>query len=415
MSTAVRFLHAFAQSVATMSLYRDGHPARERGIDSAFEQLQRLLESRVNPQFTFLGDEVVYGVEPLRELAQWEWAKRLAGAGIQRLEFDSDVTRDDFEDFLDEVATRLTMATITSAEARPLRSSRIRFGAVGLGDTATPPREGAETEPPAFHYPLQDEAETLRWLHDEVQNTQQLHLAEAEAIVRSLTVAMHSEREMLIPLLRLRNFDEYTTTHAMNVSVLAMALTEYLGLRPLDIRTFGVAGLLHDIGKIHVPRDILLKPGKLTLAERKMMNNHTVEGARIIIGTQEHLDLAAVVAYEHHIMIDGGGYPTFRFRRDCHYASKIVHVCDVYDALRTNRPYRDAWESERVIAYIRDKAGMEFDPQISQAFVAMMQKWEDRIARITESGEVVGGEQGTTEGVKEFGVRGSGFEVTDTT
>jgi putative nucleotidyltransferase with HDIG domain len=375
-----------------MSLYREGHPARERAIDTAYEHLRRVLEARSNLQFTFLGEEVVCGTEPLRELAQWEWTKRLANAGVQRLELDSDVSRDDFEEFLSEVFARLNLMVAGSAEARQMRSTRIRFGAVGLGDAAPRPAARDELEPPEFHYPLQDEAETLRWLHEEVQDAHQLHLAEADAIVRSLTLAMHSEREMLIPLLRLRHFDEYTTTHAMNVSVLAMALTEYLGLPPVDVRTFGVAGLLHDIGKIQVPRDILIKPGKLTLEERQVMNTHTVEGARIILGTQEHLDLAAVVAYEHHIMIDGGGYPTLRFRRDCHYASKIVHVCDVYDALRTHRPYRDAWESERVIAYITDKAGIEFDPRIAQAFVAMMQKWDDRIARITETGQVVGNE-----------------------
>ena len=77
------------------------------------------------------------------------------------------------------------------------------------------------------------------------------------------------------------------------------------------------------------------------------MNRHPVDGARLILQSEEHLDVAAVVAYEHHIMIDGGGYPRTRFKRDCHPASVLVHVCDVYDALRTNRPYRDAWTQEK--------------------------------------------------------------------
>jgi putative two-component system response regulator len=137
-----------------------------------------------------------------------------------------------------------------------------------------------------------------------------------------------------------------------------------------------VAGLLHDIGKVRIPHDILTKPGKLTPEERNIMNMHTVDGARIIIETEEQLDLAAVVAYEHHIMIDGGGYPQLAFPRDCHYASKIVHVCDVYDALRTNRPYRDAWDSEKVIAYIEEKAGSEFDAELAQSFVGMIRNFE---------------------------------------
>jgi putative nucleotidyltransferase with HDIG domain len=247
----------------------------------------------------------------------------------------------------------------------------------------------------AFGRTLSEETDTVRWLHVLVHERQQLHLAVAEAVVRSLSVAMHGDRDMLIPLLQLREFDEYTTTHALNVSVLAMALTEFLELPARDVRTFGVTGLLHDIGKVTVPKDILLKPGKLTAEEREIMNAHTVEGARIIVQTQSQLELAAIVAYEHHIMIDGGGYPTMRYRRDCHYASRIVHVCDVYDALRTRRPYRDAWDAERVLSYITERAGTEFDAAIADAFVRMMRSWEGRLARVSESGEVLGTETGS--------------------
>ena len=83
-------------------------------------------------------------------------------------------------------------------------------------------------------------------------------------------------------------------------------------------------------------------------------------------------------------MLNGGGYPTFRFRRDCHHASKLVHVCDVYDALRTNRPYREAWTQEKTLTYVRDRAGVEFDPELAGAFVRMMQQWEPQLAVMTD-------------------------------
>lgn len=393
MTGAVRFLHTFAQAVAAMSLYREGHPARERAIDAADDWLRRALEVQPRLQFTFLPDEVVCGSEPLRELADWDWSRRLAEAGIQRLEFDDNVTRDDLEDFLDEVAARLTLAAVHSSESRQMRPGSIRFGSVGLqGDDVIIDVPEQFEDLPHSGLSFTEEADTLRWLHDEVNDTRQLHLAEAETVVRSLSVAMHGDRNMLIPLLQLKQFDEYTTTHALNVSVLAMALTEFLQLPPRDVRAFGIAGLLHDIGKVSIPREILIKPGRLTPEEREIINSHTVEGARIIIQTQDQLDLAAVVAYEHHIMIDGGGYPAMRYRRDCHYASRIVHVCDVYDALRTKRPYRDAWEAERVLAYIAERAGSEFDAVIAEAFVRMMRRLETRVTRVTEAGEVVGAE-----------------------
>ena len=97
---------------------------------------------------------------------------------------------------------------------------------------------------------------------------------------------------------------------------------------------------------------MLAKPGKLTPLERKVIQNHPVVGARMLLQSPDPMELAAVVAYEHHIMLDGGGYPSLGDARGAQYASRLVHVCDVYDALRTNRPYRQAWESERAMAYI---------------------------------------------------------------
>ena len=163
-----------------------------------------------------------------------------------------------------------------------------------------------------------------------------------------------------------------------------MALAEFIGLGPREVRSFGTAGLLHDLGKVKVPDEILNKPGKLTAEEREIMNSHPAEGARLILATEEHLDLAAVVAYEHHIRLDGGGYPTLHYQRKCHHASDLVHVCDVFDALRTDRPYRDAWAKERAFQMIRDGAGTEFDPAAATAFLQMMGQWDMRIAELEE-------------------------------
>jgi putative nucleotidyltransferase with HDIG domain len=217
-------------------------------------------------------------------------------------------------------------------------------------------------------------------MQDEVKVTGLLPLVEAEAVVRSLAVAMHSGRQLMIPLLQLKEFDQYTTTHSLNVSVLAMALAEFMALGATDVRMFGIAGLLHDLGKIRIPLEILTKPGRFTDEERLVMNQHPVEGARIILATEQDLDLSAVVAYEHHIMLNGDGYPKMRFRRDCHFASKLVHVADVYDALRTTRPYREAWPQERTLAYIEGRSGVEFDPELATAFVRMMRQMEQQLA-----------------------------------
>jgi putative nucleotidyltransferase with HDIG domain len=195
---------------------------------------------------------------------------------------------------------------------------------------------------------------------------------------------MHADQHIVLPLLQLKAFDQYTTTHSLNVSVLAMGLAEALGCGPREVRAFGVAGLLHDIGKTRIPMHVLTKPGRLTDEEMEIMRAHPVDGARLLVQSEGDLELAAIVAYEHHIMLDGGGYPRPHYPRECALASRLVHVCDVYDALRTNRPYRDAWPAAQTIEYLKIRAGAEFDPDIVRAFVGMLEAGEARVRVLEE-------------------------------
>lgn len=381
---AAKFLNGFAQAISTMGLYADGHPARERVIDSSYGLLRKLQEKDPTPQFSFLGLDVIYGQVALRELKEWDWGLRLAEAGVQRLEFAADTERDEYESFLSEVLIRLVPQAIDSSTRSPERRSTIKFGAIGVKGSEGVVRADELLPTATIQYSLGEEADTIRWLHEEVQISGELPLIEAESVVRSLSVAMHGDRDIVIPLLQLKEFDQYTTTHSLNVSVLAMALAEFIGLGPKDVRGFGVAGLLHDLGKVRIPLEVLTKPGKLTDEEWTIMRRHPSDGARIIYESDRQLDLASAVAYEHHIMINGGGYPTRHFRRDCHKASRLVHICDVYDALRTRRPYREAWDSERVLANIQSGAGPDFDHELATAFIQMMRQWERRVAVVDD-------------------------------
>ena len=384
MSDAADFLTSLAKAISTMTLYKDGHPARDHAVDRAYGYLLDLQDEDERGVFTFLGGEIVWGRRPLRELKHWDWGERLADVGVQRVEFIGPVTRDDFEAFVIEVFDRMSPEPTSSAEVRQGRPSNIRYGEVGVRGESKKVvvAESTKLVTEAKGYSLGEEIESVQWMHGEVQEERQLQLVEVESIVRSLSVAMHGDQSYVIPLLQMKDFDQYTVTHTMNVAVLTMALAEFLGLSPKEVRAFGTAGLLHDLGKVKIPQDILNKPGKLTEAERAEINKHPAEGARIILETEENLDLAAVVAYEHHIRIDGGGYPSMTYKRGCHQASNLVHVCDVFDALCTNRPYRAAWSTERAISIIEEGAGPEFDKDIALTFVKMMRRWEGRVATV---------------------------------
>ena len=206
MSDPVRFLNSFAHSLGVMTLYPEGHPSREKAVDGAFEELDGLVAAGGQlPSFTFLEDEVVFGRERLRELKSWDWGKRLVAAGIQRLELERKVTRAEFDAFLQEVLARLMLSAVDTAEARQMQSFGIRFGAVGVEGGQGTLEMGAASPLPAttLELTLGEEAEAFRWLQSEVQSGGQVPLLEAEAVVRSLSVAMHGDSRMVLPLLKL--------------------------------------------------------------------------------------------------------------------------------------------------------------------------------------------------------------------
>ncbi len=374
MSDPVQFLLSMGHVLAAMSLYDKGHPARERAVDESYEKLQDLVHGEGNRQFTFVNREVVFDRQVLRELKEWEWGLRLASVGIERVEFDESTTRGDYEEFLRDAFFRFKGESLDTTEASYMRHTGIRYGST-LIDTeeGEPPEEIIQTSA-TIAYSLQEDIDTIEWMHRQVQEQGEIPMLEAEMVVRSLSTAMHNQEEILLPLLDLKEFDQYTTTHSTNVAVLAMALAEYIGLQGQDVRVMGVAGLLHDLGKVCIPKDILIKPGVFTDEERHEMQRHPVEGARIILGRDVRLEVPAIVAYEHHIMLNGNGYPSLHYSRTTHIASRLVHVCDVYDALCTNRPYRDAWTSEKALGLIEENSGHDFDPQFAGPFIQMMQQ-----------------------------------------
>ncbi|MGH7500059.1 MAG: HD-GYP domain-containing protein [Gemmatimonadales bacterium] len=377
MSDPIRFLTALSQTLSSVALYGDDHPVTARAQERAHQRLLELQSTTPRLEFTFLGKEVLFGDEVMNGLQGWDWNNRLSEVGIERVEFTDRVDADQFTRFLDQVAVRLGLRPAMSAEVWQMGQSAIRFGQVALREQG--PSLETQHLASVFECKTDEEREAVDWINKEVAERGRLPVAEADAVIRSLSITMHMQRAMMVPLLELKEFDQYTTTHAMNVAVLSMALGEFVGLSRDSVRNLGMAGLLHDLGKIRIPVDILNKPGRLSVQERLVVEAHPVDGARILLSGHDALDLAAVVAYEHHLMLDGGGYPCLHYPRSAQYASRLVHVCDVYDALRTKRPYREAWESERAIGYIEERAGTEFDPEIARAFVTMLRNTEGRI------------------------------------
>lgn len=219
-----------------------------------------------------------------------------------------------------------------------------------------------------------EEMKSVIWLMYEVRQGKSLPVIEAEAVARSLYVSMRMDGPTTLPQLPLHRMKEYVAVHAINVALLTMALGEHVGLDRKVIPEIGLAGLLHDVGMARVPVELLAKSDQLEDAERELVKRHPVEGARIIIEADTALELPSVVAYEHHLRADGTGYPVLRFPRPPHYVSSMVQLCDVYHALRSPRPFRQAWPNDLAFSFINERAGFEFDPTLASAMIAMVKK-----------------------------------------
>jgi putative nucleotidyltransferase with HDIG domain len=143
-----------------------------------------------------------------------------------------------------------------------------------------------------------------------------------------------------VALTAMRSYDNYTFTHMVNVSILAMGQARALGIEGRSLREFGLAALMHDIGKVRTPKEILQKPEALTEQEFAIMRRHPMEGAEILRCTPDMPILAPVVAFEHHLRLDGTGYPDGVQRSALNLGTMICSISDVYDAMRSQRVYR---------------------------------------------------------------------------
>jgi len=373
---AAIFLTALGRQLSVMSLYGPGHNAREEGMDKLTSELTALLRGNAFPSFTFLDGDVVYEGHVLNELRHWEWSIKLGQVGIERLEVGPGTTRDALEGFLEEAHARMSLEGEGASFREMDGQSAIRFGGVTLDPDEAEGAEETHHDPLALS--LEDEAEVIQWLHGEVELHGVVPADEAAAVVKLLSVAMHSEHDVVVPLVQLKSVDQYTTTHSINVSCLSMALAEHLNFVSTDVRAIGEAALLHDVGKTRIPLEVLNKKGKLNDSEWKLIQGHTVEGAKILLASGTGMELPATVAYEHHLSFNGEGYPELTFKRQTHEVSRLIQVCDVYDALRTRRPFRPPWPADRTIKFLDEKAGTHLDPEYVSAFIQMIGNWEPR-------------------------------------
>lgn len=364
MSDAIRFLHALAQTLSASTLYAPGHPATRRSLEHLWRAATALLAADPHPVFLFLGTAPVYAGRALHELREWHHSARLAAIGVQRLEFDSALTLDSLVQLVERLTTRLNTGQPSRDEVTPIPG--VVFGVVavqGQGDlSAAEPAEPLGDSEARLRLDLTDELAAMQFILAEAARGV-VARAEAEAVVRILVALV--DPHQLPQAAHLDYADRYHLVHPVNTALLAMTAAGAVGVDGVGRHQIGVVALLHDIGMVRLPPELATKES-LTDAERTAVEAHTVSGAELLlrhggVGSE----LAAVVAFEHHLRPDGNGYPTRRFSPTPHWASRLVACCAAFAALRAPRPLRAGWPTDRVVLYVEECAGTVFDAEIA--------------------------------------------------
>ncbi len=194
--------------------------------------------------------------------------------------------------------------------------------------------------------------------------------------VYSLVNTISEDENSLLGLATIKNYDEYTYNHSVNVSILALAMGQRLGLSRLQLGYLGMAGLFHDIGKTDISKEIVTKPGSLSDEEWQVMKRHPVFGLEKILSLR-HLDdntaATLVITFQHHVNADRSGYPTGPVSRMANLLSRVVRICDAYDAMTTSRPYKPVpFLADRALALMWQKRGVFYDTTLMKLFVKML-------------------------------------------
>lgn len=216
----------------------------------------------------------------------------------------------------------------------------------------------------------------IKEIFERHKEEKRISLVLTRRLIQSIYNHLTHNEPLLMGMTTIKNFDEYTLNHSVNVSILSIALGKRLGLYKNELADLGIAAFFHDLGKVEIPKEILIKPGKLSDDEMALMKKHPQYGAEKLIQMNEFhfLPLPALnVAMEHHVGENKAGYPIYMKKSSINLYSKIVKVIDVFDALTTQRPYRsNTFTRVEALNLMLDELRSEFDPLILKVFVNMM-------------------------------------------
>jgi len=359
---AREFLRTLSAARQVYALYPREHPKRMETTADLTGQIGELCGARGRPVVLFVSEGNFYMGATLlawESLTLSRLAQSMTDAGVRSLEFRTGVTQADADALL-----RLVMGE---------RAAESELAWIGV-NRATPVAPDADVS--GMSELLQSYAAGLELLRQTAARLLAGRPADLDATVRlteHLAELISEDPAQALLLTTVKSYDEYTYHHMVNVCILSLALARAIGLSHEQSIALGIGGLLHDVGKVKVPREVLQHDGLLNEEQWRLIQRHPVDGAGLVaITTRDPLHPALSIVLEHHAAFDGSGYPSLSGRRVPSLPSRIVSVADCFDAITSKRSYRKPEERRQALAILQAGAGRAFDPRVVRTFVRLV-------------------------------------------
>ena len=360
-------LRRFASGVRAAQLYAADHPLLGRNVEGLLAALRSLHPQIPSVAIGIVGGQLVVADTPMPKASSGmaELIKRLRDHEIERIAFDRGVTAEEVNAFVHGIAA----LGARGASDHPLQFPHIHVGRIAADEKRS---DGIGGDMAAIRQLYSNAVSAAQTVWESATVEGMPDVPAALQTVEGLAEAVTQNRTALVALTAMRNYDNYTFTHMVNVSILTMGQARALGIDGRLLREFGLSALMHDIGKVRTPKEILNKPDKLTDEEFAIMRRHTVDGAEILRRTTEMPILAPVVAFEHHLRLDGTGYPFGVKRQSLNVGTMLCSISDIYDAMRSQRAYQQAFPTDRILAVLKRNDGTQFDQHLVRRFVQLL-------------------------------------------
>jgi HD-GYP domain-containing protein (c-di-GMP phosphodiesterase class II) len=355
-----------ALAIQAVSIYPESHQHVQDLLSRLHLRTRSEAEKRKALHIGFLGDHVVIDEFPFLGLSPTlqKMIRRMQDKGIEKVSFREGITFGELKRFVYFIG----VGRENPAESR---WEYITYGRIqGIAEGESLPSGLAQA---ARSHVLQGATDVLKDLLASMAGQgKQRSVSEGRDIVGAVMRGLRQEGMLIDRLMRLQSHDDYTITHSLNVCVIVVAQGVHLGFSEAQVHEMGLAALLHDVGKEKVPAQILNKPGRLDAREFERIAEHPVAGAKILRKIDCGSDLPMIVAFEHHVKYDRSGYPAFRFGGTLQPASYMTQIADVYDALRTYRPYRKSLDRDTTLGIMKEGKGKEFEPRLFERFLELL-------------------------------------------